>query len=532
MKKIKYNEDNKWIFLASAVFSILVFLFLIINGITFVSTIYVDGDVAETLSQLTYTEDNAEAELLIIQKTNTRSFLSEKSRGDLYKAATEISYMFGNDELYNYYFAHALYYLKKTKNTEDYIKLLSNYMGRLYANGYYRSAKVILDRLEKDYTLSNYSLDNQANYYLTYTDVLQMLEEDSSHYLRISGNIISRLPDSNQKKLRQAKLDILKARQSILNGSFTSAKKIMSAYDENDNFEFEDDQVYVVCDFRIPYYEIMTKIELNELNYTKASYFADLYVTYCSNYKFRAMKLNLLRYIVNNVEDGPKVFYGKYNTLVKKVEREYFSEMTKEYGNFLMSDILSTMNTMTLKNEEEEKFFTNLISIVIILCILFLGFCIIRIFMNYASRDALTHLNNRRKYEQMRLYCKKRKTPYCFLMLDIDDFKKVNDTYGHAAGDKVLRYIARILRQYCGRGISAYRYGGEELCLFLLNVSENRSRRIAEEIRKTVAESENDNPCIVTVSIGVGVSINGEEAFQEADENLYKAKKNGKNQVV
>lgn len=117
-------------------------------------------------------------------------------------------------------------------------------------------------------------------------------------------------------------------------------------------------------------------------------------------------------------------------------------------------------------------------------------------------------------------------------MLDIDDFKKVNDTYGHEEGDNVIRGISSIIRQYCGRGITAYRYGGEELCMMFLDIPERRARIIAEDIRKNVEESSFPANEKVTVSIGIGVSQRGENKFQEADQNLYQAKSAGKNQVV
>lgn len=532
MKKIKYNEDNKWVFFASCIFWTLIILLVLAHLTHYCLLKYSDKQVARELSKLTYTEENSKLEINRLKKISTNIFLSSKIRAEINKAATEISYMFGDDALYNSYFAKALYYFKKTKNAEGYVSLLSKYINRLYANGCYTAAKEILDNLNKEYTLSNYSLDNQANYYLTYAEGLQLTNEDSSKYLQTAQQIISQLPIGNKKNLRKAKLDILKARQSILKNDFIIADDILSIYSEDDNFGYSNDYVYVVCDFKIPYYELMTKIYLQQMNFDKSNYYADLYLIYCTNYKFRAMKLNFLKYLINNTDVTQNNFTNKYYKLEKEVEQRYFSEMTNLYGTFLLSDINSIMNDLSLKDTQRGKIIDTVVIMFIVFCALLFGFCIIKVFLIRSNKDGLTQLNNRKKYELMIANCKKKKIPYCFLMIDIDNFKKVNDTYGHAAGDQILRFVSSVIQQYCGRGISAFRYGGEELCLFLLNVSEKRSRKIAEEIRKSIANTKEDNPCSVTVSIGVGISLYGEDVFKEADENLYKAKNNGKNQVV
>lgn len=75
----------------------------------------------------------------------------------------------------------------------------------------------------------------------------------------------------------------------------------------------------------------------------------------------------------------------------------------------------------------------------------------------------------------MRNYCEKNHIPHCLILLDIDDFKHINNTFGHLKGDDVLRTICKVIKGYSGRGISCYRYGGDELCMMLLKVPESRA---------------------------------------------------------
>jgi diguanylate cyclase (GGDEF)-like protein len=125
------------------------------------------------------------------------------------------------------------------------------------------------------------------------------------------------------------------------------------------------------------------------------------------------------------------------------------------------------------------------------------------------------------------------------LMMDIDDFKKVNDTHGHQAGDAVLKSIAGIIKSSVRASDVVGRYGGEEFIVYLSRVDdEDALAGIAEMIRRHV-ELETANGVPVTISVGAAHGLMGEDVEKEverfikvADGNLYKAKASGKNMVV
>ena len=109
-------------------------------------------------------------------------------------------------------------------------------------------------------------------------------------------------------------------------------------------------------------------------------------------------------------------------------------------------------------------------------------------------------------------------TPHCVVMIDVDDFKSINDIYGHRAGDRVLRKIGNILFKRSGG--RAFRYGGEEFIILLPWTNSQKAFTLAETIRREVEAKVN-----VTVSIGIG------RFEDEADKALYRAKENGKNRT-
>ncbi|WP_232713543.1 GGDEF domain-containing protein [Bacillus xiapuensis] len=160
--------------------------------------------------------------------------------------------------------------------------------------------------------------------------------------------------------------------------------------------------------------------------------------------------------------------------------------------------------------------------------------------------DHLTGLRNRRSfdYELRHLFSVNRKgciQPFSILMLDIDNFKRFNDQYGHIAGDELLRMIAKCMEDVArsAMNISAYRYGGEEFCMILTGYGHKKAVQVAEEVRQKIAGTPfflpNGEAVHTTISVGAASYPETAKALEavimEADQLLYQAKNSGKNQV-
>ena len=159
-----------------------------------------------------------------------------------------------------------------------------------------------------------------------------------------------------------------------------------------------------------------------------------------------------------------------------------------------------------------------------------------------ASRvDGLTGLYNRRywqeRLDEMHKLCVRREKPSTALMLDIDHFKRINDTYGHQAGDKVIKMLAALIKRCVRETDLAGRYGGEEFAIILNDSSVEDAKIVAERIRqlaqRLVVEHEGESISF-TVSLGLAQfspDFKGAMAWLEcADQALYEAKENGRNQ--
>jgi diguanylate cyclase (GGDEF)-like protein len=160
-----------------------------------------------------------------------------------------------------------------------------------------------------------------------------------------------------------------------------------------------------------------------------------------------------------------------------------------------------------------------------------------------AVTDELTGLVNHGRFqellstelEQVRRY----HHPVGLIMIDIDNFKWVNDTYGHQHGDVVLREVARVLRETSRDADAPARYGGEELALILPHTDLEGAYVIAERVRTAIEalkirQPETDEPLRVTASLGVAAATGGEKVglIADADAALYTAKRSGKNRTV
>lgn len=155
--------------------------------------------------------------------------------------------------------------------------------------------------------------------------------------------------------------------------------------------------------------------------------------------------------------------------------------------------------------------------------------------------DPLTGLANRRHLMQFLpsewQRSRREETPISLILMDIDDFKKINDQHGHVAGDECLKQIAELV-QRCARrpGDLAVRWGGEEFMLVLGHTDSDTALAIATELLLTVRRTESAKHFRRTISLGVSTARPSgddyEDLIQQADSALYQAKKAGKNQVL
>jgi diguanylate cyclase (GGDEF)-like protein len=165
---------------------------------------------------------------------------------------------------------------------------------------------------------------------------------------------------------------------------------------------------------------------------------------------------------------------------------------------------------------------------------------------NTANADSLTNLSTKRflnlRLGELTHRAEKTHTPLSLIIFDIDHFKKFNDTFGHPAGDSILKVVAALIKGQLREDDIAARYGGEEFVIVLPDTVKEDATRIAEKIRKAIEKhpfrvsSDAAKPVSVTISGGVaGHLVDGKsshEILSAADQALYLAKEQGRNRII
>lgn len=239
---------------------------------------------------------------------------------------------------------------------------------------------------------------------------------------------------------------------------------------------------------------------------------------------------------------------ASFSFVTKRNNIELISVLNKLISNIPVADIeLEMLNESIITQKISVKkifsdYFIVIIFILIFVVILIFGFFVslghLRILINY---DVLTHLLNRRTlsvYMKNAFYrARNYNEDFSIMIFDLDDFKQINDNYGHAFGDEVLKIAADTISKGIKRTDFAFRWGGEEF-LVLLKANKDVACCVAERIRGELVKQNilyNNEKITITVTVGVASytsDITETELFAKADRNLYIGKNNGKNQVV
>lgn len=232
------------------------------------------------------------------------------------------------------------------------------------------------------------------------------------------------------------------------------------------------------------------------------------------------------------------------------IYRRFAAQRMKDYLVLLGTGIAYSLPALYLLTNTFERFLE--IALVYIIVIMIGGYVTYRFLQELrkhflfvhtqqelALTDGLTQLGNRRKLDETLAEYAQNGTVFSVLILDLDHFKSINDTYGHEGGDVVLRQLSHLLQSYCPEQGVVGRYGGEEFVLLLPDIPLRQAERLGERIRSACADQHfvyKENPVFhVTLSLGAASSDQASTVFetvQKADLALYEAKQTGRNRVV
>lgn len=373
---------------------------------------------------------------------------------------------------------------------------------------------------------SNINLDNITNYNL-YIIRLNEQTKETIKYLSNLDKLILILTNEDTKETRKEILS-LSVTDYIITNSKSSATTVTMIVKRLDNNSHKT--VLIVDDSKLSLMQLSMVLETQNLNYVQ-----------CSNGQealdyLRRPNSKKIDLVITDYEMPIMNGYELLQNIRKKFHLEELPVLviSGTEDHFMISKFLKAeANDYISKPFMHEEFIarvTNSLSLVSM-------FSEIK---NMTMTDYLTGLNNRIYFYDVGVntleISRRAQQPVALAMIDIDDFKKINDTYGHEAGDKALIHIAKSIKKVLRRSDIFVRFGGEEFVILLPNCPHEQAVNIMNKVCKLIEKSIlilNDTTKIsMTVSIGITSEINTIDNMLEiADKYMYTAKKTGKNRV-
>ncbi len=498
--------------------------------------------------QLSYTKSNRSTDWAFISRLEQNPHLNYEQKGILAERKAYLNNI--SNEVIEYYknMGVALFYLTETN---DYNRLLYIYTD--LADHY-------LDNSDLKSTLSFLGKAQDA---LEAADAADIYPENLSYYYRVRGlyaREIGQYDSAHQffaSAMEQSgKIDLpvyhpdykrrtellgyysqMAGIQDILTSIYQGeglAKQSAAALEEYRYLELTSQSQYyelLASEYNLPLLEANIRLCIANKDIEAAKDYIRQYSALCSIHNLNHLRIRMWIYyqniFVERMGSDLDSFYMEigdaYSAVASAMNLSYMEVMTDEI-NDAMASIAEAEATKKARTQR------TIIYLVVISIILFTAYLVMNI-LNRNKIDALTGVQNRRALDAYLQALDRKHDDISGIMIDIDNFKSVNDTYGHDVGDAVLKQLGSILVKRDDGDTRVYRYGGEEFSVLTSFQQHLSVVELAESIRRDVADSTWPQGLKITISLGVATHLAPDKVLLEADQRLYFAKHNGKNVV-
>lgn len=463
--------------------------------------------------------------------------VSDSDRGLLYERLSNVYRFQGRTLDYYEVLGYALYYLKKGGDTSTAANICADLANYFITNNCYGRAQEMMDEIYNLVDVDQMENLQIRSYIYRLQAILDIHEgkfESAGTLLRRSRETVDRSHTSFWESAYYAMIDVQSARVLFELHDYDGAQKIIDDYADSTMFT---DQAYaniVARDFIIPYYEVACRLAARTQENKVAKPLIDSFVACCEQFGFYKIEIDTLLYLLEYLPPKTAKERDEIYAIINRAYLVQTDMQAEEYSGLISGQL---QESIAQKQQEDRQRLSSRHQLFRIF--LYMAVCaVILLFLSTAIResltDGLTGIHNRRAFNQHVNRLRKKRATFGIIMIDIDNFKRVNDTYGHPTGDIVLQKLALILRSVQTKELKCYRYGGEEFVLVSLNTDVPTMVAVAERVRKEMAAQTWEFGETVTISLGVAVEHGGIAdcgVVDAADQNLYYSKNHGKNTV-
>lgn len=487
--------------------------------------------------ELQYIDSNKYEDKKYLLELSEERYMSPEVRGRVYE---RLSLFYSVDDTPVLYFdtiGKAQYYLEKGND----IDTLANIYADL-TNYYYTHSETNLaqDSLNRLYLLTDVDELNSFQNKSYICRLQGILDTQNGNYEDAEAQLVKSIEyvnaDTDEALYGMSYIAISEVALANLyyhTGEYDKCREIVNKYAESSLFSQEIFADILARDFVIPYYTVAIDINIHDGHILVVEPLILKFMDTCERFGYRNIELEQLIFMRENMPAANPEFNRKTSETIAECYKYINEDLYHRQAIFADSQIdFTKQNIVDIENAEKasQKEITNML--VFILTVLFFLFFIFIIFTQ-SNTDALTQVKNRRSLKSRLNWYNHFHKDYSVIMIDIDNFKNVNDTFGHETGDVVLRGLGEILLSVQNEGFVPYRYGGEEFVLLLNEYNVQKTLYTAEKVRiamKNYPFEGIDRP--ITISLGVGFKNMAEDGgIKQADDNLYYSKHNGKNVV-
>ncbi len=495
--------------------------------------------------------DTMDSDLEYINNWISTGHFENEDLGRLYERASLI-YM-QKDEVMPYYkyLGYAIYYLERSPE-KDYTVNVYLDLANFFLNNYAEeSAKKMVDaaaKIEEFDNIENLQIKSYAFRMMGIMAILNNDYDDAEECLEKSQEIVSLSNTGIFEECYRAINDVWLARVYVETDRFEECRKKLETWEGNPMFEQDVYREILLRDLIIPYYQVKCICSTAEVQHDSGKISAeeksrmeealtDSYIEFfdiCEENDYKKTELYTLIKLQNEYPPTSEEAQKQLFMTLQQLYNELFEEQNITYANAIDSTVFNSISEME-KFEISQRETTRrrrFIAIIIILIIVILATLIIGILNSKV--DGLTKLFNRKSLDRAIDLLKKGNQPYGIIMIDIDHFKDINDTYGHQNGDIVLERIGQLILSESSNDAGCYRYGGEEFVVLLSRSSIPYAGAIAERLRRAMQQQTwpFGEQLVITVSGGVASGSGDFDVLKQADENLYHSKENGRNRIT